>query len=107
MPDKVRFVSPRNSADYDRLVTDLLAKPLGTEQPYGGCTSQERADEVRAKTRTAARKQGYSCKAYWRACDKPGQCEWGADCTHHVLFTLYDPGAARNWKAQQAQQRSK
>ena len=103
MPSQVRIISPKNSAEWDHLVRGLIqAGKLGQEQTYGGCTSEERADHVRRKIRTAARKQDVASRVFWKPCDKPGKCSFGADCTHHVYITLYDIEAGRQYKAKQA-----
>lgn len=106
MPSKVRIISPKNSAEWDHLVRGLIdGGTLGSEQTYGGCTSEERADHVRKKIRTAARKADVASKVFWKPCDKPGKCGFGADCTHHVYITLYSMDAGREYKAKQAQRR--
>lgn len=107
MPSQVRIISKRNSPDWDVKVAAWLADHgYGSEQVYGGITTQERADEVRKKIRTSARRLGHSAKVYWNPCDaKPGQCPYDPGCTHHVKFSFYDPEAARGYKAQQSQQR--
>jgi hypothetical protein len=105
MPTQVRIISARNSAEWDRLVHGILTSgQLGKEQTYGGCTTQERADKVRRCIRTAARRQDVASKVYWRPCDTPGKCQFGADCTHHVYITLYEMEGARQYKATQANQ---
>lgn len=105
MPSKVRIISPKNSAAWDQLVADLLSGGLGKQETYGGIASEERADEVRRKIRTAARKREVASKVYWGPCDKPGQCGFGRDCTHHVYITFYDMEQGRKYKAQQSNKR--
>lgn len=104
MPSQVRIISPRNSAEWDHLVRGLIdGGKLGQEQTYGGIASEERADTVRKKIRTAARKADVASKVFWKPCDQPGKCGFGADCTHHVYITLYSMDAGREYKAKQAQ----
>lgn len=106
MPTKVRIISPRNSAAWDDLVAGILESVgLGKEQTYGGITSEQRADEVRRKIRTAAKRRDLASKVFWGPCDKPGSCEFGADCTHHVKMTFFSMEEGRAYKAKQAQQR--
>ena len=100
MPSQVRIISPRNSREWDDLVT---ASPLRQEHTYGGIGTQERADEIRRKIRTAAKRRGdLAAKVYWYACEEPGRCKFGSDCTHHVSFTLYPLAEGQAYKAQQA-----
>lgn len=104
MPSQVRIISPKNSAEWDHLVRGLINDgKLGQEQIYGGCASEERADHVRRKIRTAARKQDVASKVFWKPCDKPGKCSFGADCTHHVYITLYPLADGQAYKVKQAQ----
>jgi len=106
MPSQVRIISRRNSPQWDDLVRSVAAA-LGVEHDYFGCATEERADEVRKKIRTAARHQGHGCKAYYKPCPSPGACASGGPaCTHHVYFTLYPIEAAREYKAKQAGARS-
>lgn len=106
MPSQVRIISPRNSAEWDRLVDAVLAgKGLGNEETYGGVTSEERADRVRRAIRTAARKRDVASKVYYKPCDSPGRCAFGSDCAYHVLLTFFDLDAGRAYKAQQSQRR--
>ena len=106
MPSQVRIISQRNSAEWDQLVAGIITGgQVGTELPYGGITSEERADKVRQKIRTAARRADHGAKVYWKPCDKPGKCGFGADCTHHVYITLYDLEAARRYKSKSQKRR--
>lgn len=106
MPTKVRIISPKNSAEWDRLVLDVLSgKGLGNEETYGGVATEERADTVRKKIRTAARKQEVASKVFYRACDSPGKCKFGSDCQYHVMMTFFTLDAGRQYKASQSQQR--
>lgn len=106
MPSQVRIISPRNSHEWDTRVAEWQQQfGYGSEQTYGGVTSEERADKVRRGIATAAKRAGHSARVYWNPCDQPGKCSFGADCTHHVKFTFYDPAAAREYKARQAQER--
>lgn len=105
MPSQVRIISRRNSAQWDDLVRDAQSR-LGQEHDYYGCSTQDRADHVRRGIRTAAKRAGIGAKVYWKECPEPGKCSnGGADCTHHVYYTLYNMELARAYKAQQAQQR--
>ena len=106
MPSQVRIISPKNSAEWDVLVRNLIdGGNLGQEQTYGGCKDEARADHVRRKIRTAARKQDVASKVFWKPCDKPGKCRFGPDCSHHVYITLFSMEAGREYKAKQAQRR--
>lgn len=105
MPSQVRIISPRNSAEWDRVVADVLdRKGFGKEDIYGGCKDEERADRVRRAVRTAARKRDLAAKVFWRPCDSKS-CGFGADCAYHVYITLYEMAAGRDYKAKQSQQR--
>lgn len=105
MPSQVRIISRRNSAQWDDLVRDALSR-LGEEHDYFGVTTQARADEVRRKIRTAAKRQGLGAKVFWKECPNPGNCsDGGPDCQFHTYYTLYNMELARAYKAQQAQQR--
>ena len=104
MPSQVRIISRRNSPRWDDLVRGAQ---LGVEHDYYGCASEDRADTVRKCIRTAARHQGHGSKVYYKPCPEPGACaNGGADCTHHVYYTLYDLDDARAYKAKQSAQRS-
>jgi hypothetical protein len=104
MPSQVRIISPKNSAAWDELVAGVLSSiGLGKEQTYGGITDEARADTVRKKVRTAARKKDVASKVFYRPCDSPGNCSFGDDCQFHVLMTFFPLDAARQYKAQQSQ----
>ncbi|MHB1595378.1 MAG: hypothetical protein ACYCO9_16345 [Streptosporangiaceae bacterium] len=110
MPSQVRIISPRNSAEWDRLVQSVVASgQLRQEHTYGGCGSEERADKVRRAIRTAAKHLGHAAKVYWNECDSPGSCAFGDDCTHHVKFSIFslDEGRAHMASRSQQQQRGR
>lgn len=106
MPSQVRIIRERNSRQWDDLVADVIGRNAhGVEHDYFGCGSEQRADEVRRKIRTAAKRAGVGSKVFWKPCPSPGQCKTGGDgCTHHVYYTLFDMEVARAYKAQQAEQ---
>ena len=105
MPSQVRIIQRRNAPEWDDKVAGWHAQfGYDSEQVYGGVGSQERADEIRRKIRTAAKRAGLSARVYWKPCDGRGRCAFGADCSHHVYFSFYDPAVAREFKAKQAQQ---
>lgn len=100
MPSQVRIISPRNSAQWDELIADA---PAGQENTYGGIASQQRADEVRRKLRTAGkRRDDIAAKVFWYECKDKQRCKFGADCQYHVSYTVYPMDAARKYKARQA-----
>lgn len=99
MPSQVRIISPRNSREWDELIA---AAPLGEENTYGGIAHQQRADEVRRKLRTAAkRRSDLGAKVFWYQCEAK-RCQFGDDCQYHVSYTIYPIDVARQYKAQQA-----
>ena len=108
MPQQVRIISRRNSPQWDDLVRDAIRSGrLKVEHDYYGCATEERADEVRKKIRTAAKHQGHGAKVYYKPCPAPGKCTTGGpDCTHHVYYTIYDLDEARTYKAKQSAQKS-
>jgi hypothetical protein len=104
MPPKKRerriIAGPRDTS-WDNFIAQLVTeRGYGHEREYVGITTEDRADEVRRKLRTAGRHQGVSVKAFWRPCNG---CEHGGpDCAYHVHYTAYHPDAARRYKGQQA-----
>ena len=106
MPSKVRIIQRPNSKRWDELIIDAITRgAFGDEHEhdYFGINGQDRADSIRRHLRTAARHQGVGAKVFWKECPNPGKCETGgADCTHHVYYTLYDMETARKYKADQA-----
>lgn len=106
MPSQVRmprYVSQKNSSSWDDIIRSVIGtKKLGEENTYFGIVSEERAQEVYRKLRTAASHQGMARKVFYYPCT--GCKDGGADCRYHVSFTLFDMEAARAYKAQQAQQ---
>ena len=105
MPTQARIISKRNSPDWDVKVTAWLEEyGYDNEQVYGGIEGEDRADEVRKKIKTAARRAGFTAKTYWNVCNAaPGKCPYDPKCTHHVKFSFYDPEVARQYKTKQAQ----
>jgi hypothetical protein len=100
VPDKVRIIAGPRDETWDQFIADLATRGYGHERQYVGIATEERADQVRRKLRTAGKHQGVAVKAYWREC---GGCEAGGpDCAYHVHYTIYDPAAARRYKARQA-----
>jgi hypothetical protein len=103
MPQQVRmprYVSQRNSSDWDSIIKDLIsAGKWGEESTYFGIATEERAQEVYRKLRTAATHQGVARKVFWYPCK--GCDNGGRDCRFHVSFTIYDLAAARAYRAQQ------
>lgn len=90
MPSKVRIISKKNDALFDRLVEDLIGEEgFEVERTYFGITTEERAREVRVKLKTAANRHlRVGLKAFWVGCE--GCPEGGEDCRYHVKFTAYD-----------------
>jgi hypothetical protein len=105
MPSRVRIISPRNSAEWDDLVRDVLNRgALGVEHDYFGITTEERADKVRRCIGTAGRHLGAGRKVYWKPCPAPGACaNGGPECKYHVYYTVYDLDVARAYKVKQAE----
>jgi hypothetical protein len=104
MPSKVRIISPRNSAEWDALVRDAMQRnAYRVEHDYFGIVTEERAEQVRKKLRTAAGHLGVGAKVFWTGCQ--GCSNGGTDCRYHVKYTLYPLEEARAYKQQQAQQR--
>jgi hypothetical protein len=105
MPSQVRIISPRNSAEWDRLVQSVIdAGQLRHEHTYGGISGEERADKIRRAIRTAAKHLGHASKVYWTECDSPGSCAFGDDCTHHVRFSIFSLDEGRQHMASRSQQ---
>lgn len=108
MPQQVRmprYISQRNSSSWDDIIKALVqAGKWGQENTYFGIGTEERAQEVYRKLKTAASHQGVARKVFWLQCS--GCKEGGADCRYHVSFTIYDMETARAYKAQQQQARS-
>lgn len=98
MPSQVRIIRERNSAQWDDLVADLVNRDaLRQEHTYFGIANSGRADEVRRKIRTAAKRRGHASKVFWSECPDPGKCALGGDdCKFHVSYTLFtlDEGRA-------------
>jgi hypothetical protein len=105
MPSKVRIISKRDDS-FDHFIESLVNEDgFGAERTYFGITTQERANEVRNKLKTAGRHHEVSVKAYWNEC---GGCpEGGPECRFHVLFTAYEPDKAKAYMATKAQVASK
>ena len=103
MPSQVRIISPRNSADWDALVRDVMTRnAYRVEHTYFGINGEDRADKVRRSLRTAAGHLGVAAKVFWYDCG--GCANGGADCTHHVSYTIYPLEDARAYKAGRAQE---
>ena len=105
MPDQVRIISGPRDGSWDRFVQELVEeRGFGHEREYFGCTTKERAEEVRRKLRTAGRNHlGVSMKVYWKECQG---CENGGDdCAYHVFYTAYHPAVARTYKQKQSRRR--
>lgn len=98
-----RYISQRNSSSWDDIIRGVTGK-LGEENSYFGIVTEERADEVRRKLRTAAKHQGYASRVYYYPCT--GCKDGGKECRYHVSFTLYDLETARAYKAQQQRGKS-
>lgn len=103
MPHQVRmprYISHRNSSSWDTIIQGIIGGGKWREEnTYYGITTEERADEVRRKLRTAAKHQGAASKVFYYSC---GGCpDGGAECRHHVSFTLYPIEEARQYRAQQ------
>jgi len=101
MPNKVRIISQRNSAEWDNIIQSLMdAGAWKQEQTYFGITDPDRADSIRRAFKTAGKHKGVAVKSYWKEC---GGCkDGGSDCRFHVHFTIYDMDEARNYKVKQA-----
>jgi len=103
VPSKVRIIQVRNSAEWDRLVRDTIARRgYRYEETYGGITSEPEADKVRKKLRTAARHEGVGARVFYKECPAPGNCPFDPDCRYHVLFTFYPIEEARTYKERQS-----
>lgn len=105
MPQQVRIISRRNSAEWDRLVSDTVrAGRLGVEHDYFGITNEARADDVRKCLRTAGRHQGVGSRVYYVPCEGGDQgCRYGGPgCRFHVKYTVYPIEEARRYKQEQA-----
>ena len=108
MPSKVRIISPRNSTEWDRLVRDTIARRgLRQEEIYGGLTTEEKANSVRRKIRTAARHEGYASWVRYIECPDPGSCRYDRDCAYHVVFRFFTIEEGREYKARQSQQQAR
>jgi hypothetical protein len=107
MPQQVRmprYISQKNSTSWDDIIGAVIqAGKLGEENHYFGITTEERAQEVYRKLRTAATHHGHARKVFWYPCT--GCKDGGQDCRYHVSFTLFDMETARAYKAGQSQQK--
>jgi hypothetical protein len=103
VPSQVRIISGPRDQSWDRYILRLIQeRGFGHEREYVGIADEHRAETVRKKLRTAARHQGVSAKVFWRPCK--GCKDGGPDCAYHVLYTAYDPAAAREYKNRAARQ---
>lgn len=108
MPNQVRIISQRNALQWDDIIKALMDQNIWrTEQTYGGITTEERADKVRRCLRTAGRHKGVGSKVYYKPCDAPGKCKFGADCSYHVQYAIFDLEEARQYKTQQSASQQK
>lgn len=102
MPQQVRmprYISQRNSAGWDDIIRRVIdAGAWEQEQIYFGITTEDRAQEVFRKLRTAASHHGAGRKVFWFGCN--GCKDGGKDCRFHVSFTLYPLDKARAYKQQ-------
>lgn len=100
MPDRVRIIAGPRNIDFDDYIRDLVEeRGYGKEREYVGCTTRERAEEIRRRLRMAGKHLGVSVKAFWAEC---GGCKPGGDsCAYHVRYTAYHPDVARAYKSRQ------
>jgi hypothetical protein len=102
MPDKVRYIQ-RKDERFDEYLRDLItAKGFGHERHYAGLVTQEEADEIRRKLRSAGKHLGVSVRVFWEPCGKPGRCPAGGSCGFHVRYTAFRTADARAFKTRQA-----
>lgn len=104
MPQQVRIIAGPRDHSWDSFIADLVtSRGYGHEREYVGVVSEQRAEEIRRKLRTAGKHHGVSVRVFWKPCK--GCKSGGADCAYHVCYTAFDPAAARAWKARQSQRR--
>lgn len=98
MPHQVRIIAGPRNTDFDDYIRKLVEdRGYGVEREYVGVTTQERAEEVRRRMRTAGRHLAVAVKAYWNECQ--GCDAGGPECAYHVKFTAYRPEDARRYKS--------
>lgn len=99
-PDKQRDALTTACVGYLR---DLVEEDgFGVTREYVGCTSQERADEVRRAFKRAARVLDVSVKALWHEHDDCTSDVCGNDedeCAFHVEFACWDRQTAARYMA--------
>jgi hypothetical protein len=101
VPTQARIIAGPRDTSWDAYIRRLVdERGYGHEREYFGCTTRERADEVRRKLRTAGRHLGVSVRAFWRECT--GCAAGGDDCAYHVHYAVFHPEMARQYKARQA-----
>lgn len=85
---------------FDEYIETLISRGAwGVEAEYQGLETQESAEIVRQKMRTAGNHMNppVSVKAFWRECK--GCKVGGPQCRFHVSVTIYDKDKAREYKA--------
>lgn len=90
---------------YDQYIEDVIRDGAwGIESEYVGLETQEAAEIVRQKMRTAGNHMNppVAVKAFWRECK--GCKVGGPDCRFHVSFTVYDKDKARAYRARMDKQ---
>lgn len=85
---------------FDQYIEDVIRDGAWeVESEYVGLETQESADIVRQKLKTAGGHMNppVSVKAFWKTCT--GCKVGGPECRFHVSFTVYDKDKARAYRA--------
>lgn len=85
---------------YDEYIDSLIQRGAwGREAEYVGLETQEAAEIVRQKMRTAGSHMNppVSVKSFWKQCT--GCKSGGPSCRFHVSVTIYDKDQARAYRA--------
>lgn len=97
---QVRYVS-RRLESFDHVIRQVVEQyGFAREARYYGITTPARADEVRRGLRRSGGRLEVAVKAYTADCEgcRPG----GSECRYHVLVTVYEMAAARDYMRRKA-----